>query len=286
MQRGPAALVTVLSVAVAVFAVGFTLLQAPGLLALNASIAGLAGLAAVLGSRGHALAGGMVLSLACALTPYVGFYTPEPDTTATAELTWMLTTVLVAGITLPLRAYAVLGMVNLVIIFGLMNHNDGIPLGPAVEVVVMMALVTLLTALIVLMRGRDQAELERHAALVERAKTRAEAAIESVADALLIVDPDGRITHANQAAIELLGYPLGELVDTFLAALFTDGQSAALLIDRIRNREERDEQVQLVASDGLHIPASMRTRAMRSSEGAFLGAVCVARDTRPAHGVG
>jgi len=105
-----------------------------------------------------------------------------------------------------------------------------------------------------------------------------ESVIDSMAGALLLLDPGGRITNVNRAALELLGYARGDLIDRTFTGICRrpegvrpgEGASMAEVLD--------EQEVLLRRADGSEVPVSFAAAELRSRGGPLQGYVCVAQD--------
>ncbi len=107
--------------------------------------------------------------------------------------------------------------------------------------------------------------------------------LEAMADAVLVVDVEGRITLANAAAAMVSGYTLDELRALPIAKLLVDENSGLRSVVRRRIEEGdvlRREESWLVAKSGERVPVSVTGSPVHSKNGAIEGIVIVARDVR------
>ncbi len=118
---------------------------------------------------------------------------------------------------------------------------------------------------------------------LEKAKDYTDNIIKSMADTLIVVDPDGTIETINQTTLDLLGYQENELIGKSINIIF--GEEKTLLSEGsglddnstkkaiVRNREKT-----YLSKDGRRIPVFFSASVMRADDGKTLGIICVARD--------
>jgi len=107
--------------------------------------------------------------------------------------------------------------------------------------------------------------------------------LEAIADAVVVVDIEGRITIANTAATTVSGYTMDELRALPIATLLVDESSGLRTVVRRRIEEGdvlRREQSWLVTKAGERVPVSVTGSPVLSKQGALEGIVLVARDVR------
>ncbi|MFC1847899.1 ATP-binding protein [Chloroflexota bacterium] len=115
------------------------------------------------------------------------------------------------------------------------------------------------------------------------AATAAEGIISTMPDSLLLVGPDQRITMANPAALETLGYGEDELVGQHVEAIFTAQELDTSMFtgrntDYPAGRGVVSAETSLRTKTGSSIPISLATSVMRDKEGVFQGTICIGRD--------
>lgn len=139
--------------------------------------------------------------------------------------------------------------------------------------------------------GREELEVrvqertrQLHKATVEleRTKDYTDNIIKSMADSLIVVNPDGTIGTVNQTTLDLLGYQENELIGKSINIVF--GEEQALLFEGsgldddstkkgiVRNREKT-----YLSKDGRRIPTLFSSSIMRD-DGKVQGIICVAHD--------
>lgn len=107
--------------------------------------------------------------------------------------------------------------------------------------------------------------------------------IEAMVDAVLGIDPDGRITLCNSGAAHLTGFTREELTGKPIAAVLVDDHDGLRTV--VRRRIEhgnilRREESWLVTKAGAKIPVSVTGSPVLDTEGVLKGIVLVARDVR------
>lgn len=102
--------------------------------------------------------------------------------------------------------------------------------------------------------------------------------IESMLDALIVVDERGTIKTVNQAALQLFGYKKQALVAQPIAQLFTDAQTTAQVLKTITSQAHASTlETTCSAADGRVFPASVSASALYVV-GNMQGIVCTIRD--------
>jgi PAS domain S-box-containing protein len=107
--------------------------------------------------------------------------------------------------------------------------------------------------------------------------------IEAMVDAVLGVDPEGRVTLSNSGAAALTGFTQTELVGKPISELLVDDSSGLRTVVRRRIEDGdilRREESWLVAKSGKKIPVSVTGSPVLDAEGNLKGIVLVARDVR------
>jgi rsbT co-antagonist protein RsbR len=103
--------------------------------------------------------------------------------------------------------------------------------------------------------------------------------IESLLDALVVVDQHGVIKIANRAASRLFGYTKEELVEQPITMLFTQTEDAQQVLDAITHQTEATiQEINCRASNGRTIPVAFSTSAMYQTDGHVQDIVCTIRD--------
>lgn len=126
-----------------------------------------------------------------------------------------------------------------------------------------------------------QFELERRTATIEEMRELFERVVESMADALILVDRAGRIVRTNAAARRLLGDGGGRLegvpFDDVSPVPEIPGTPKALL-DRAADGVLRNLDIEVGIEGGVRVPVSVSCAVVRDPHGKITGLLIVARD--------
>ncbi len=113
-------------------------------------------------------------------------------------------------------------------------------------------------------------------------RNKVQAVLDSIAEGVLTVDRDGRITSLNQAAQRILGCtgaalgaPAADLLPPEVA-----GPASALRETLNGGRAVRNREIAVADARGRPVPLSVNAGPFRDETGATLGAVCTLRDLR------
>ncbi len=110
-------------------------------------------------------------------------------------------------------------------------------------------------------------------------KSYVENILRSMAETLMVIDPDGTIQRVNQAATNMLGYERVELVGRPVGDVLADGVGVLSLLKRSGlNDVLRSIDTSVVTKDGRHVAVSLSGSVMRDDDGGIQGMVCVAQD--------
>ena len=107
--------------------------------------------------------------------------------------------------------------------------------------------------------------------------------IEAMVDAVLGIDPEGKITLCNSGAANLTGFSIAEMVGMPISELLRDDSSGLRTVVRRRIEDGdilRREESWLVTKQGSKIPVSVTGSPVLDKEGMLKGIVLVARDIR------
>jgi len=126
-----------------------------------------------------------------------------------------------------------------------------------------------------------QVELERHTATIEEMRELVGRVVESMADALVIVDTAGRIERTNAAARHLLGRETDALAGMPFVAISPSPEIPATpkaLLERAPDGVLRNLDLDLHLSSGRRVPVSVSCGLVRDKSGTIAGLLIVARD--------
>ena len=124
-------------------------------------------------------------------------------------------------------------------------------------------------------------------ARAHRARRQAEGLLQPLIDgavdeALLVLDPDGRVAQWNAGAQRLHGYAAGEIVGRHYGCLFTPGDRSAKLPQNMLEIAARHGRYSVngerVRKDGRHFFADVGMQALRDPSGRLLGFASIERD--------
>ncbi len=105
--------------------------------------------------------------------------------------------------------------------------------------------------------------------------------LRTMGEAIVVIEPDGRIRRVNPATCLLLGYPEGELEGRAFTQLLVGGRAPDPLADAFARRESAQGVSSLLRTrTGEVVPVLASFSVMRRDIGELEGFVCVARDLR------
>ena len=100
-------------------------------------------------------------------------------------------------------------------------------------------------------------------------------------DAIVVMDPQRRITALNPKAETLIGYSLADVRGKKVDTLFADSEALERLRETVRSGQAVPEfETELVARSGDRVPVNLSLGALEGSDGEAAAFVAVARDTR------
>nr|VFK13186.1 MAG: PAS domain S-box-containing protein [Candidatus Kentron sp. LPFa]VFK18577.1 MAG: PAS domain S-box-containing protein [Candidatus Kentron sp. LPFa]VFK29284.1 MAG: PAS domain S-box-containing protein [Candidatus Kentron sp. LPFa]VFK67993.1 MAG: PAS domain S-box-containing protein [Candidatus Kentron sp. UNK]VFK73261.1 MAG: PAS domain S-box-containing protein [Candidatus Kentron sp. UNK] len=109
--------------------------------------------------------------------------------------------------------------------------------------------------------------------------------IDTMGEALLILNPNGAIKSANAAAYRMLDFPEGDLVGTLIGDVFEEEDQAEAnafmgtwLEALIRVGVIRNIEARFITKEGQRIPILFSRSAIKNEEGNITDIICIARD--------
>jgi diguanylate cyclase (GGDEF)-like protein/PAS domain S-box-containing protein len=115
--------------------------------------------------------------------------------------------------------------------------------------------------------------------LAEEAISQLAAIVQCSEDAIIATDTTGAITTWNDAAQQLLDYPVPEARTLSIAALFCSGNLAREILSQIhQGQSTRLEEALFLRRDGSQVPVLLSASPIRRSDGVLTGSAIIARD--------
>ena len=120
---------------------------------------------------------------------------------------------------------------------------------------------------------------------LQQAKTYLENVINNMGEALLLLEPSGKIKAANPAAYSMLGYGEGELLSMSIGDVFEEEEQeqanaffGTWLEALIRTGTLNSIEACFIASDGRRVPVLFSRTAMLNELGNITDIICIAKD--------
>ena len=105
--------------------------------------------------------------------------------------------------------------------------------------------------------------------------------IESVTDAVVIVDPDGKLTYLNPEYEKISGYPVEELIGRLFTELVPPEDRESTL-ERFRQGLSGEKtpiaEISILHKDGSQVPVEINSTTLLDAEGKPVGRIAVVRD--------
>ena len=129
--------------------------------------------------------------------------------------------------------------------------------------------------------GRDITEQKQAEEALRETEERFQTVVETVTDAVLIVDPDGKLTYLNPQYERISGYPAEDLIGrSFKKLLPPENLESGL--DRFKRglsgEEMPIEEISILHKDGGQVPVEINTATLLDDEGKLVGRIGVVRD--------
>lgn len=127
------------------------------------------------------------------------------------------------------------------------------------------------------------AELETTNRELRRTKEYLERLIQSSVDTIVTIDPEGRITFANQAAEHMLGFSEQELIGRNVQDFFAGGKEEAFYLRRLlqEDRPLQNFETELVHKDGAVVPINMSISLVRDGKNKIVSLLGIWKDITP-----
>lgn len=125
-----------------------------------------------------------------------------------------------------------------------------------------------------------QKELLRENLEIEHSKNYLESVVGAISDSLIVLDPEGKISNANNSACRMLGYSREELLKFPIDKLFRDNFFSSWLNDISDSGEEcgPGKETLMLGKTGAGIPVIISGSKMRDQNGNVSGSVMIAFD--------
>ena len=126
-------------------------------------------------------------------------------------------------------------------------------------------------------------EVTRTKAEIEKTRDYVENVISVMGDALVVLDPNGRIEKINQATVGLFGYEKDELIGEGLDIIFENDFAALIgptMKELLKKGSIKNRETIATSKSGEKIPVDFSGSVMLSKQGRLIGIVGVARDKR------
>lgn len=125
-----------------------------------------------------------------------------------------------------------------------------------------------------------QKELLREKLEIEHSKNYLESVVGAISDSLIVLDPDGKITNANNSACRMLGYSRDEMLQFSINQLFRDDFFRSWLADITDAGQEcaPGRETVMLGKTGVEIAVIVSGSMMRDPDGKINGSVMIAYD--------
>jgi PAS domain S-box-containing protein len=123
---------------------------------------------------------------------------------------------------------------------------------------------------------RDMRELDK-------ARSYAESLIKNAPDPVFVTDLEGKITMANDAVSQLLGFRTDEVVEQSVSRFISPEETrqfTAALREVVERGVSRNASLNPRSASGERIPTTLNASALRDADGSVIGAIGILRDMR------
>jgi PAS domain S-box-containing protein len=117
----------------------------------------------------------------------------------------------------------------------------------------------------------------------DKARAYAESLIKNAPDPVFVTDLEGKITLANDAVSQLLGFRTDEVVEQSLSRFISPEETrefTAALREVVQKGVTRDARLNPRSASGEVIPTTLNASALRDPDGRVIGAIGILRDMR------
>jgi diguanylate cyclase (GGDEF)-like protein/PAS domain S-box-containing protein len=123
-------------------------------------------------------------------------------------------------------------------------------------------------------------DLERANSELRSTKEYLENLINSSADAIVTINPQGLISYANPGATEMVGYPVAELTGMQVARLFAGGPDESRYITRMLGggKPLQNYETEIVHQAGHQVPVNLTISPVRDAGGAVISYLAICKD--------
>jgi PAS domain S-box-containing protein len=135
------------------------------------------------------------------------------------------------------------------------------------------------------MNRRLELLVDERTAELRTAKQYLENVIRNMGEALLLLDPDGKITAVNPAACRMLDYEESELLGMAIGDVFEEEEAfqanafmGTWLEALIRTGTIKSIEARFIASDQRRVPVLFSRTALKNEAGEITDIICIAKD--------
>lgn len=124
------------------------------------------------------------------------------------------------------------------------------------------------------------ADLERANSELRHTKEYLENLINSSADAIVTVSPEGLVSFANPGATDMMGLAPGDLVGRQVADVFAGGPDESRYIDRMLRggKPLQNYETEMVHKSGQQIPVNLTISPVRDADGKVISYLAICKD--------
>ena len=127
--------------------------------------------------------------------------------------------------------------------------------------------------------------VQQRTAELEQATRYLKGILDNMGEALIVLDDEGRITSANPASCQMLGYTQEQLCGLTIGDVFEEDEAeqanafmGTWLEAVIRATDMKDIDARFIASDGRRVPIRFSRTVMQENDGKISDIICIAKD--------